>query len=104
VPTLSRLDLWIKARVQIPQRPDWFFVKLHTHGATEKNQSVLLGDPMVRFHQSLADRAAQDPNFHYHYVTAREMVNLAKAAEANFKGPVNEARDYELIWREKSPN
>ena len=27
-------------------RPDWIFVKLHTHGAPEHNASVLLGEPM----------------------------------------------------------
>src|SRR5262245_28835625 len=29
-PTAERLDLWLKARVQMPSRPDWYFVKLHT--------------------------------------------------------------------------
>ena len=47
-PALDRLDAWLKARVQIPARPDWYFVKLHTHGAPEGNQRVLLGEPMVR--------------------------------------------------------
>src|SRR5205807_575444 len=31
-PSLERLDLWLRARVQVASRPDWFFVKLHTHG------------------------------------------------------------------------
>jgi hypothetical protein len=96
-PTARRLDLWLKARVQVPTRPDWVFVKLHTHGAPEKNQAVLLSDPMVRFHQSLAARAAAEPNFHFHYVTAREMYNLARAAEAGWTGSVAEARDFELV-------
>ena len=34
-PHIDRLDLWLKARVQVPTRPDWFFVKLHAHGAPE---------------------------------------------------------------------
>jgi hypothetical protein len=98
-PNMRRLDLWLQARVQVPARPDWFFVKLHTHGAPENNQSVVLGEPMARFHRALADRAKAEPNFHYHYVTAREMYNLVKAAEAGFKGTVDEARDYELVWK-----
>jgi hypothetical protein len=97
-PSEHRLNLWLKARVQISSRPDWYFVKLHTHGATEQNQAVLLGEPMVRFHEMLARRAAENPNFHYHYVTAREMYNLAKAAEAGWTGSVNDARDYLLTW------
>jgi hypothetical protein len=97
-PTESRLDLWLKARIQIPSRPDWFFVKLHTHGAPENNQRVLLGQPMVEFHEALARRARNNPNFHYHYVTAREMYNLAKAAESGWTGSVNDARNCILEW------
>jgi hypothetical protein len=32
-------------------------------------------------------------------VTAREMYNLARAAEAGWKGTVDEARDLELAWQ-----
>jgi hypothetical protein len=95
-PTPERLDLWIKARICVPQRPDWLFVKLHTHGATESNQQVLLGEPMVHFHEALAHRSANNPNFHLHYVTAREMYNLARAAEAGWTRAVADARDFEL--------
>ena len=97
-PSLHRLDLWLQARVQIPSRPDWFFVKLHTHGCNEQNQSVLLSEPMVRFHGALAERARQDADFHFHYVTAREMFNLVKAAEAGWSGSVTDALDYHLLW------
>jgi hypothetical protein len=97
-PTPQRLGQWLNARVQVAGRPDWFFVKLHTHGANDANHPVLLGEPMVRLHQELARRAAQDPQFHYHYVTAREMYNLARAAEAGWQGSVEAARDYELAW------
>ncbi|HZK79887.1 MAG TPA: hypothetical protein VFC46_02445, partial [Humisphaera sp.] len=55
-PSMRRLDLWLKARIQVPARPDWFFVKLYTHGATEKNQTVMLGDAMAKFHADLAAR------------------------------------------------
>jgi hypothetical protein len=96
-PSLARLRLWLRARVQIPSRPDWFFVKLHTHGAKEANQKVLLGEPMVRFHQALAQWSEENPAFQFHYVTAREMFNLARAAEAGWQGSVAEARDYEVV-------
>ncbi len=97
-PSLERLDLWLRARVQVPTRPDWFFVKLHAHGAPEFDDDVLFGPTMVRFHQSLARRAEQDADFHYHYLTAREMYNLARAAEAGWTGTVAEARDFRLVW------
>ena len=98
LPHIDRLDLWLKARVRVPTRPDWFFVKLHAHGAPEISHEVLLGEPMVRFHRDLADRARRDSSFHYHYVTAREMYNLVKAAEEGWQGTVAEALDYHLVW------
>ncbi len=87
----------MRARVQFPARPDWFFVKLHAHGAPQESHEALLGEPMVRFHQDLARRAREDAHFHYHYVTAREMFNLVKAAEAGWQGSVAAARDYQLV-------
>jgi hypothetical protein len=93
---IRRLPLWLRARVQVPARPDWFFVKLHTHGTEERNLEVLLGEPMVQFHRDLAQLARDNPRFHYHYVTAREMYNLVKAAEAGWRGSVADALDFEL--------
>jgi hypothetical protein len=94
---MHRLDLWLKANVHVPYRPDWRFIKLHTHGAPEANQKILLGQSMLDFHRGLQQRAAANRHFHFHYVTAREMFNLAKAAEAGYAGRVAEALDYELI-------
>jgi hypothetical protein len=96
--TIKRLPLWLRARVQVPSRPDWFFVKLHTHGAPERNQAVLLGEPMVQFHRALAELARENVDFHFHYVTAREMYNLARAAESGWRGTVAEALNHELVW------
>jgi hypothetical protein len=101
-PTMDRLNLWLKAHIQVPSRPDWFFVKLHTHGAQESNQEVLLGEPMIRFHQALAQRAREDVNFHFYYVTAREMYNLVRAAEAGWRGSVAEARDFAVVGNASS--
>ncbi len=95
--SMARLENWLRAGVQVPNRPDWYFVKLHAHGASEDAHEALLGESMVRFHEGLAERARREPTFHYHYVTAREMVNLARAAEAGFAGPVAEALDFEIV-------
>ncbi|MFO0865525.1 MAG: hypothetical protein U0744_12895 [Gemmataceae bacterium] len=97
LPTMRRLDLWLDAGVHVPARPEWRFVKLHMHGAPEDAHHALLGEPMIRFHEALADRAARDKNFRYHYVTAREMHNLARAAESGFEGPVAEALNFEVV-------
>jgi hypothetical protein len=95
-PAIERLPLWLRARVQVPSRPDWFFVKLHCHGTEEAAQETLLGEPMVRFHQALVEEARRNPNFFYHYVTAREMYNLVKAAESGWTGTPVDALDNEL--------
>ena len=97
LPTLARLDAWLSARVQVPNRPDWFFVKLYAHGAPEDAHHTLLGEPMVQFHEALAQRARANPRFHFHYVSAREMYNLAKAAEAGHAQSVAEARDFLFV-------
>jgi hypothetical protein len=102
-PTPRRLGLWMKARVQVSSRPDWFFVKLHAHGAQEESQEVLLGDAMVRFHEGLAELAGRDSRLHFHYVTAREMANLVWAAEAGWRGSVADARDFHLVWNGNAP-
>ena len=96
-PCIRRVASWLKARVQVPLRPDWYFVKLHAHGAPEESHATLLGEPMVRFHRALAEFARCHPEFHYHYVTAREMCNLVHAAEEGWKGNIAEARDYQLV-------
>ena len=98
--SIERLPAWLKAGVQVPGHPNWFFVKLHTHGAAEWNQKVLLGDAMVRFHEALAHLARSKVNFHFHYVTAREMYNLVRAAEDGWQGDVDPARDYCLVWED----
>ncbi len=59
---------------------------------------------MVRFHEALAERARANPKFHYHYVTAREMYNLAKAAEAGHKGSVADARDFIFVSNLEKPS
>ena len=102
-PHIDRLDAWLAARVGVPSRPDWAFVKLYTHGATEANRAVLLGEPAVEFHRALARRAAADPDFTYHYVSAREMVNLVHAAESGWRGSVADARDHPLRWDPAQP-
>jgi hypothetical protein len=94
--TMERLDQWIRAAVRVEGKPNWFFVKLHTHGAKAENRGVLLGKSGVEFHAALAERARRDPCFRYHYVTAREMFNLAKAAENSEEVAVTGSLDFEI--------
>jgi len=73
------------------------FVKLHTHGVNEPNQDVLLGEPMVRLHEVLRERADRDPLFRFHYVTAREMANIALAAADGTDLSVQAVRSFRYV-------
>jgi hypothetical protein len=86
-PTLDRLKLWLGAGVRVAGRPNWHFVKLHTHGVKDVNAAMLLGEPMRQFHASLRDLAQRDERFRYYYVTAWEMASLVLAAEAGATDP-----------------
>jgi hypothetical protein len=82
-PTMGRLWQWIAAGIHVAGRPDWRFVKQHTHGAWEPNAAMLLGEPMAAFHARLRAFAEEHDWFRYYYVTAREMAQLVHALEAN---------------------
>jgi hypothetical protein len=86
-PTMARFELWLRAGVGVVGRPEWVFVKLHTHGAPEWNAGMLLGEPMRRFHLDLAAYAKDRPWLQYYYVTAREMADLVHQAEAGAEEP-----------------
>lgn len=80
--TWERFEYWMQAHVHVQGRPDWYFVKLHTHGCKPGNIDTLLGEEMARFHRDLATFAEGHPQFRYHYVTAWEMAQLVHLAEA----------------------
>ena len=86
-PTLGRFKLWLRAGVCVADRPDWLFIKLHTHGALERNAAMLLGEPMRQFHEALARFVRQRPAWQYYYVTAREMAALVRQAEQGALAP-----------------
>jgi hypothetical protein len=80
--------LWLKAGVTVKGRDDWRFIKLHAHGCQEPSTDMLLGEPMRRFHEALAEFATLHPWFFYYYVTAREMADLVRQAERGETQPV----------------
>jgi hypothetical protein len=88
-PTADRLRLWRDIAIHVGGRPDWIFVKLHTHGGSGRNLEMLLGEPMRRFHEALVREPVK-----LHYVTAREMVNILHAAEDGKTGGPGGWRDY----------
>ncbi len=97
-PTLERFQLWTKLAPTVKNGPPWIFVKLHTHGGISRNYRTLLGQDAHYFHSSLAAFSARNPSMRYHYVTAREMVNLINAAEQGISNGANpmSSLDYSL--------
>jgi hypothetical protein len=95
-PSKNRFELWKKQRIKIDGRNNWIFIKLHTHGAFEPNTSVILGDPMIQFFEELQNYLSDIPNHYLHFVSAREMTNIVKAAENNEKGDPEKYRNYVL--------
>jgi len=96
-PTKDRVDLWINRGIGVKGREDWIFVKVHTHGAVEKNADALLGRPVADMLTYLEGHYNDGREYILHYVTAREMYNIAKAAEAGLSGDPNEYRDYLIV-------
>ncbi len=95
-PTPGRAELWIKQHIHVSGRPEWLFVKLHTHGCREENADVLLGDAGVRLHEFLGERYNDGKDYVLHYLTARELYNLVCAAEAGARVSADSARDFSI--------
>jgi len=95
-PRPGRVDLWARQAIGVRGLADWVFVKLHTHGAVRANAEVVLGEEMRRVHEYLCDRYNDGRLWRLHYVTARELYNLARAAEAGRLGDPGVWRDFEL--------
>ena len=82
----DRVDNWMRAGVCVSGRPEWQFIKLHTHGAPEHNADRWLGESTRSFHRDLARRSQRD-GFRYYYVTAYEMAMLVHQAESGRQQP-----------------
>ena len=96
-PTEARANLWVRQAIHVRGRPEWVFVKVHTHGAREDNAGVLLGQPMCELFTYLEMAYNDGGRFRLHYVTAREMYNILKAAEQGQGGNPGRYRDFELL-------
>ena len=91
LPKASRMNGWLNANVHVAGRPEWKFIKLHTHG-TQSVDAWFGGD----FERMFAEMEARwnRPPYRLHYVTAREMFNIVKAAEAGCSGNPADYRDF----------
>lgn len=114
-PTPGRIDLWVKQHIHVVGRPEWVFVKVYTHGCVQENMNVFLDRFQVsgfRFqgrgagrgkemtmrqaHHYLQSKYNDGKEWILHYVTAREMYNIVRAAEDGMDGNAGNYRDYEI--------
>lgn len=95
-PTPQRVDAWVRTGIHVQGRPEWVFVKVHTHGTQERDMDTLLGAEMDAMHAHLETAFNDGEKYVLHYVTAREMVNIIKAAEAGHAGDPAAWRDFQL--------
>lgn len=94
-PSMRRWGLWKQAAISVKGRPDWLFVKLHCHSMDPRHEDAVLGEGMKSFLRGLVSGARQRGET-LHFVTAREMVNIAQAACAGREGNPGDYRDYRL--------
>jgi hypothetical protein len=95
-PLGHRLRLWVGQAVHVAGHPEWVFVKVHTHGLVPANRRVLLGASMREAHRRLGQEFGNRSSWFLHYVSAREMYNLVRAAEEGRNDPPDANRDYEV--------
>jgi hypothetical protein len=93
-PTPDRVDAWVNMGIHVQGRPEWIFVKVHTHGTQERDIDTLLGQPMRETFEYMQAQYNDGERWKLHYVSAREMYNIAKAAEAGLQGDPGQYRDY----------
>jgi len=93
-PRPDRTDLWVRTGIHVAGRPEWIFVKVHTHGTQENDIDTLLGPRTQEMFRDLEARFNDGDRYALHYVTAREMYNIIKAAEAGSAGDPGQYRDF----------
>jgi hypothetical protein len=89
----DRLGAWLRAHVHVRGRPEWVFVKLHTHGMQSRDH--FLGPAVEGLLRAMTERWTRD-GYRLHFVTAREAYNIARAAEAGHAGDPNKYRDFDV--------
>lgn len=94
--TPARVKTWTKQAIHIEGRPEWIFAKLHTHGAPEREATSLLGDGGHALHRILTTQYNDGRRWILHYVTAREMFNIAMAAMQGKSGDPSTYRDFAI--------
>jgi hypothetical protein len=95
-PSPLRAELWARQGIHVKGRPEWVFVKVHTHGCVASNRAAVMGAAWRRMHAYLGERFNDGHHWRLHYASARELYNMVKAAEAGKTGTPGDFRDYDV--------
>lgn len=94
---VSRLGHWLNANVTVAGRTDWIFIKLYAHGFFDHDQSVSIGEGARRLFSKIVESGEKSGSYSTHFVSAREMFNIATAAIDGKDGDPNSFRNYALL-------
>lgn len=92
--TSKRMRNWLNQHIHVKGRPEWIFVKISCHGAEDRNVDELLGGPADAFYTAIEREYTSANGYSLHYVNARELYNIVKAAEAGKDGNPCEYRNF----------
>jgi hypothetical protein len=101
-PALGRMDVWVGRNIHVIGRDNWIFVKVYTHGCAQHFADcpaawdAFFGPTAGKFYSDIEAKYNDGVNWKLHYVSAREMYNIIKAAEAGMTGDPNQYRDYAI--------
>ncbi len=92
----ERVDYLVENALKVKDGPNWRFIKIHTHGAKNADYAGFFVQVMQELHVHLKNKYNDGLSYRLHYVTAREMYNLIKAAEAGKAGNPDDYRDFSI--------
>jgi len=93
---IPRLSHWRQANITILGRSDWVFVKLYAHGFFDHDRSASIGEDARRLFSKIVENGEKSGSYSTHFVSAREMYNIAAAAIDGRSGDPNPYRNYAL--------
>jgi hypothetical protein len=89
------IDARVRTGICVAGRPEWIIIKTHTHGAVQSE--AILGKEMDEIFDYLESKYNDGDKYVLHYVSARELYNIIKAAEAGEpQANPSQYRDYAI--------
>ena len=93
--TKKRVDLWIRTGIHVKGQRNWIIIKTHMHGADDDKAAP--GSEIENIFTNFEDKYNDGKDYVLHYVTARELYNIIKSAEAGEPGDNPEQfRNYKI--------